>query len=103
MNDTKTIEAGGLVMNPSEQTVIYQGREIELSVREFRLLYHLMTNQGKVFSKEQIYAFYRSGKNCENYHRVEVEISRLRKKLGRRSDGSHFIVTVRERGYKFKG
>lgn len=103
MNDTKTIEAGGLIMNPSEQTVIYQGREIELSVREFRLLYYMMTHQGKVFSKQQIYELYRNRKVCEDYHRVEVEISRLRSKLGRRPDGSHFIVTVRERGYKFKG
>lgn len=43
----------GLTINRLEQSVYYGGAEIFLTNREFQILYFLMLNQGKVFSKKR--------------------------------------------------
>ena len=92
----------GLTINRLEQSVYYGGAEILLTNREFQILYFLMLTQGKVFSKKQIYEQISGDKEKENYHRIDVMISRMRRKLEAVTGRRDFVVTVRERGYKFK-
>lgn len=49
--DVNMIEFEGLTVNYSEQTVHYQMQEIEMTNREFQILYFLMSHRGQVFSR----------------------------------------------------
>lgn len=100
--DLKNIEAGSFIMNPFEQTVFSQGLEIPFTNREFQVLYLLLENRGQVFSKWQIYRQVSRNYEKEDYHTIEITISRIRKKLELYTGEKNLIITIRGRGYKFK-
>jgi two-component system, OmpR family, response regulator ResD len=88
-----------LVIDDSARTVIIEGNPIDLSSKEYDLLYFLTENTGKALSREQIL------NNVWNYdyfgglRTVDTHINRLRIKLGNKGD---YIQTLRGFGYKFE-
>lgn len=96
------IRYGGLLLKPLEQVVYYNDKEIPFTNREFQILWLLLRYQGQVFSKRQIYNQVAEDEERDNYHTVEITISRIRKKLEAYSGKSDFIITIRGRGYKFR-
>ena len=94
------IVCGPIVLNTSTQAVSVDGRSIELTAYEYKVLEYLMLNHGKVISKtdltEHIYA--------QDFDRdsnvIEVFVGRLRKKLDP-DDVLKPIETLRGRGYRF--
>ncbi|OCT16371.1 DNA-binding response regulator [Paenibacillus pectinilyticus] len=94
------LEAGGLTIDPDQRTVTLYGKPIELTPKEFDILYLLASHAKKVFSAEHIFqqvwgeAYYESGNT------VMVHIRTLRKKLG---DDNKLIKTVWGVGYTFNG
>ena len=89
------IECCGVKLYSSSRRVEVDGRDIELSKKEFELLEYLMRNKGKALSKERILEAvwgYDYGTNT-----VEVYINYLRKKLG-----ADIIKTVWGLGYIMK-
>ena len=90
------IRVGSLSLDLTRRTAQVDDRTVDLSDREFRLLYHLVSHPGEVFSRERLlsevwgYSF-DPGSNV-----VEVCVRRLRKKLGSVSA----IETVRNAGYR---
>ena len=50
----KSLTVGKLTMNEDEQSCIYDGEEIALTVREFNLLYKLLSNPKKTFTRSQL-------------------------------------------------
>lgn len=91
-----------LYVNYLEQVVSYKGKEIYFTNREFQTIYLLLQYQGQVLSKKQIYEQTTGDGKRVDYHIVESTISRIRKKIEICSGRRDFIITVRERGYKFK-
>lgn len=91
-----------LCINNLEQVVIYKGKEISFTNREFQVLYFLMRHQGQVFSKAQIYNQVTGDVEKDSLHTIEITISRIRKKLEACIGRKDLIVTIRGRGYKFK-
>ena len=91
----------GLIINPWEQNVFYEGSEIGFTNREFQILYVLLQYQGLVLSKQQIYEQVAGDEDRVDYHTVEITICRIRKKLKDYTGRSDFIITVHDRGYKF--
>ncbi len=91
-----TLNAGGLTLDLARRRARVGDRAVDLSDREFRLLYHLAAHPGEVVSRERLlsevwgYSF-DPGSNV-----VDVCIRRLRKKLGNPSP----IETVRHAGYR---
>ena len=91
-----------ITINKTRRTVVVHGQEIELSMKEFDLLYLLINNRGIVFSREKllesVWGYDYSGET----RTVDVHISNLRKKI--EEDESHpaYIKTVRGVGYKFQ-
>lgn len=79
-------------------TVTVQGRKINLTQMEYRLLLHLMTNAGKVVSVSVLAEALYSHHHDRDANTVEVLLGRLRKKIGRQ-----FIETRRGFGYVFRG
>ena len=96
--ESEVLRFEGIVLDPSAMKVEVDGKEIELSKTEFKLLELFMRNAGKVLSKDSILDAIWGYEGAPNL--VEVYVNYLRKKLG--SKGS-LIKTVRGVGYVLKG
>jgi two-component system copper resistance phosphate regulon response regulator CusR len=94
--DASTVRVGSLELDLARRRARVEGTVTDLSDREFRLLYHLVSHAGEVVSRERLlsevwgYSF-DPGSNV-----VDVCVRRLRKKLGPASP----IQTVRHAGYR---
>lgn len=90
-----------IVINRSRRTVTVNDKLIELSYKEFELLYLLANNRGIVFTRdnllEKIWGYDYLGET----RTVDVHISNLRKKLEQDESQPIYIKTVRGMGYKF--
>ncbi|HET9490090.1 MAG TPA: response regulator transcription factor [Methylomirabilota bacterium] len=85
---------GALELDPAEHRVLFRGRPVELSAREFALLHELMLNAGRVLSREQLEErLYSWGREVES-NAVEVHVHHLRRKLA-----PGLIRTIRGVGY----
>ncbi len=93
------IEAGGIVLDKTAHTVTIDGKEVELSFKEFELLTYFMENQSVALSREKIL------NNVWNYdyfgdaRTIDTHVKKLRSKIGDKGD---FIKTVWGLGYKFE-
>jgi len=91
---SEIIQYNDIKINASAHTVEYKNNEIVLSRREFTLLLELITNQGRVLSKQYLeQKIYSWGDEIES-NTIEVHIHHLRKKLY-----TNLIKTVRGIGY----
>lgn len=94
--DGSLLRAGNLQLDLARRQAQVGDHRVDLSDREFRLLYHLVSHPGEVVSRERLlsevwgYSF-DPGSNV-----VDVCVRRLRKKLGE----AHAIETVRNAGYR---
>ncbi|MGH2629249.1 MAG: response regulator transcription factor [Actinomycetota bacterium] len=91
-----TLEAGGCVLDLRTRRLSVDGKEIELTAREFTLAETFLSHPGQVLSREQllsrVWGFdYDPGSNV-----VDVYVGYLRKKVG-----NGRIATVRGMGYRF--
>jgi len=88
------LSVGPLRIDPAAHEVVFRGRAVPLSAREFALLHELARSAGRVLSKEQLAErVYGWGEELES-NAVEVHVHHLRRKL---APGA--IVTVRGVGY----
>jgi len=88
---------GNIRLDPESYEVTVKGKNVELSMREFQLLYYLFENAGKVLSKEQIFNTV-WGADFADIGTVAVNIKNLRDKIGKEN---RYIKTVWGVGYKF--
>jgi two-component system response regulator PhoP len=97
---SSSLSCGPIVLDTRAQTVTVDGKPVELTTFEYRILEHLMLKAGEVISKtdltEQLYE--------QDFERdsnvIEVFIGRLRRKLDP-DDRIKPIETLRGRGYRF--
>ncbi|MCG7406867.1 response regulator transcription factor [Paenibacillus sp. ACRRX] len=95
------LEVGGLTIYPDQRMVHIYGKSIELTPKEFDILYLLASYPKKVYSADHIFhqvwgeAYYEGGNT------VMVHIRTLRKKLG--AEKNKFIKTIWGVGYTFNG
>jgi two-component system OmpR family response regulator len=96
------IDCQGLRIDPVKRRVHARGAEVELTPREFDLLWHFASHPGQVFSRMQLLdAVW--GYNHEGYeHTVNTHINRLRGKIERNPASPEFIQTVWGVGYRFR-
>lgn len=95
----ETVSFEGLVLDMSVKRCTVDGRPVRLPRKEFELLALLMTNRDRVFSREEILARIWTDEVVVLDRTVDVNITRLRQKLGRY--GRH-IVTRSGYGYGFE-
>ncbi|MGG3889988.1 vancomycin resistance response regulator transcription factor, VanR-F/VanR-M family [Metabacillus fastidiosus] len=98
-----TLEFGGLVISPEQRTVILYGENIELTPKEFDILYLLASHPKKVYSVENIFQQVWEEAYFEGRNTVMVHIRTLRKKLGDDKQKNKLIKTVWGVGYAFNG
>ena len=90
-------------INPDSFEVSCNGKTIRLCKKEFQILYTLLQNPKKIFTKEDLYetvweAPYLSGDNTLN-----AQLSNLRKKLAQVDESSEYIETIWGLGVRLKG
>jgi two-component system response regulator RegX3 len=93
-------EVGGLSMDFRRHRVIVDGRPVQLTPSELRVLSLLATKPGHVFSRRQIMEHLWESEHVGDEHACEVHISNLRRKIERDPSRPKRIVTVRSAGYK---
>ena len=92
----------GLKMDPARRRVFVRDQEVELTAREFDLLWHFASQPGRVFSRAQLLDKV-WGYNHEGYeHTVNTHINRLRGKIESNLSQPEFIETVWGVGYRFR-
>ena len=88
----------GALLNTSDASLTYDGRRIDLTKNDYRILLTLMENRGKVVSREVLMEKLWETDCFVDENTLTVNIARLRKKL--ESAGlSDFIVTKKGMGY----
>jgi len=97
------LEAGGLMIDCDKRIVTLYGKEIELTPKEFSILYLLASHPKKVFSVENIFEHVWGEAYFEGGNTVMVHIRALRKKLGEDQNKNKLIKTVWGVGYSFNG
>ncbi|MCL9781986.1 response regulator [Vibrio sp. S4M6] len=75
------IQVGELSLCLSEQSVTYQNQPLKLTRNEFKILAHLITNAGRVISKDQLQQSLHGWDMGSSDNAIEVHIHNLRKKL----------------------
>ncbi len=93
------LKVGELELNPATRTATRSGEELPLTGAEFGVLQCLMENVGDLVDKDSL-SMAALGRQLMAYDRsIDMHVSNLRKKLGKRDDNSDWIKTVRSRGY----
>lgn len=95
----KTLTCESLSLNPNSKKVSIDGEEISLTKKEFEILHLLLQHAGRVFSREEILERVWSDEVYVLDRTVDVNITRLRKKIG--TYGTR-IVTRLGYGYCFE-
>lgn len=100
-NQHYTIAVGTeLIIDPTYWRVTLNGQQIELTHKEFSLLYCLASHRGQVLSKEQLYRHVWSDDSEINLEAtIKSHIRTLRQKLG--PYGKNYIKNIRGVGYRF--
>ncbi len=94
----KKIEIGRLVLEQESCLVSYDGRRIELTPKEFELLYRFLSYPDTVFTKQQLMDEIWGYDTETEYDTIKTYVSRLRRKLG---DCPEFSIrAIRGLGYK---
>lgn len=94
----KKIEIGRLKLDAEEHTAYLDDEEISLTVREFNLLYKLLSYPKKTFTRTQLMDEFWDADSSSGSRVVDVYMTKLRDKFSRCKDFE--IVTVHGLGYK---
>ncbi len=97
--ESDILRVGELDLDPATRTARRDGVELPLTGAEFGVLQCLMENVGDLVDKDSL-SMASLGRQLMAYDRsIDMHVSNLRKKLGKRPDDSDWIKTVRSRGY----
>ena len=96
----KNLALGPIAVDKISHQVRVSGKELDLTPSEFSLLQVLISQPGRVFSRDELLARVQ-GYDCEGYDRtIDSHIKNLRKKLAEHLPGKEIITTVYGIGYK---
>lgn len=97
--ETRTLKVGSLALSTAAHSVTADGRKIQLTLKEFEILRHLMENLGMVLTRDRLLETVWGMDYAGETRTVDVHIGTLRTKLGSCGD---YIETVRGVGYRME-
>jgi len=97
----KTLKRGEIAIDPGKRSVLKGDKPVNLTAKEFDLLYHFAAHPGRVYTRSQLLDDV-WGHGFESYeHTVNSHINRLRAKIEKNPAKPDYIITVWGVGYKF--
>jgi two-component system, OmpR family, response regulator RegX3 len=100
ISEGQPIEIGGLVVDVLAHRVTVDGREIDLSAREFALLRVLAESAGRVVTRRKLFGTVWGPDFYGDERALDVYIRQLRKKIEPDPDRPTYIGTIRRVGYR---
>lgn len=94
----KKLTVGNLILDAEEHTAYLRDEEIPLTVREFNLLYKLLSYPKKAFTRSQLMDEFWDSDTASGTRTVDVYITKIREKF--KSCNDFQIVTIHGLGYK---
>lgn len=91
-----------LRVNFDQRKVIVRGQEVRLRPTEYRLLYQLVTNAGKLLTHEVLLSRVWGAEYRDEDQYVRLYIAYLRQKIEKDSKNPKYILSERGLGYRFK-
>lgn len=98
-NSTEDIHLGDLVIHPQAYMVSKDGADIELTHREFQLLYYLAQHMGQVMTREHLLQQVWDYDYFGDVRTVDVTVRRLREKIEDNPSHPNWLATRRGVGY----
>jgi two-component system OmpR family response regulator/two-component system alkaline phosphatase synthesis response regulator PhoP len=95
------VKVHGIEIDPAKRRVRVDGRDIELTDQEFRLLHLLATHVGIVFSREALLGKIWRGDTFVTVRSVDTLVKRLRRRIEADPANPRFLLTIWGVGYKF--
>jgi len=93
---------GDICLNKSSFEASFKGAPLNLSVKEFELLWYFMQHTGQVFTKQQLYEKVWGSDYFGDDNTVMVHISKLRDKIGDDKKAPKYIKTIKGLGYRME-
>ncbi len=101
VEESGKLDVGGiLIIDTEKYEVFVEGKRIELTSTEFRILKLLLSKKSKVFSRNDILDYLWGHDKIVLDRTIDVHIKNLREKLGK---AGRFIKNIRGVGYKLEG
>ena len=97
----EVVEAGALRLDTRTQEATINGRLVDLSALEFRLLHYLVSHPRRIFSRDRLLDVVWGRDRFVTPRTVDVHIRRLRAKIEADPDNPRYLQTVRGSGYRF--
>jgi DNA-binding response OmpR family regulator len=98
ISNEKKLTVGSMTLNELETTAYINGEEVPLTVKEFQILFKLLSYPKRTFTRMQLMDEFWGFESESNPRTVDVSITKLRDKISECTDVE--IVTVRGLGYK---
>ena len=99
LNMEGSLSVGGICLDKNAHTVTIDGKNIEMSFKEFELLTYFMENVGIALSREKILNHVWNYDYFGDARTIDTHVKKLRSKLG---DKGEYIKTIWGMGYKFE-
>ena len=100
--ESSEVNLGPLRLDPAARRVFQNGKEVELTSTEFKLLEFFLTHPGHAFSRDQLLRQVWGEQHFVTPRTVDVHVRRLREQIEARPDEPVFLATVRGFGYRFE-
>jgi DNA-binding response OmpR family regulator len=94
------LSVGDLELDEESMSVRVEGRTVNVTVLEFRLLAYLASNLGKAFRRDQLLDAVWDARFVTP-RTVDVHVRRLREKIESQPENPRYLQTVRGKGYRF--
>jgi two-component system alkaline phosphatase synthesis response regulator PhoP len=98
---SETYSFADMEHHPNTHLLIRDGRKIELTILENRILLYFLKNKNKVINREELMMEVWGYNADVNTRTLDMHIVRLRKKIETNPDYPQYLQTVRGIGYKF--
>ena len=92
---------GDMEHHPNTHSLIKDGRKIELTILENRILLYFLKNEDKIINRDELMMVVWGYNSDVNTRTLDMHIVRLRKKIEDNPDRPHYLQTVRGVGYRF--
>lgn len=97
----EVIEVGDVAVDPERHEVFVRGKQLELPLKEFDLLELLLTNAGRVLTRDALIDQVWGSDYVGDTKTLDVHVKRLRSKIEDDPSNPCRIVTIRGLGYKY--